>query len=134
MNARYYDPQLGMFLSPDTLVPDPTLLIDYNRYLYSRGNPLKYNDPTGHYSDEAIMQHLGCSDWACVEANFQEGGRYSGLWGWLDTLTIGEDGNIADTLLSLWWPVVTQSPGLGNCLPLTLCSCRSHGSGCLGKD
>lgn len=47
-NARYYDPDLGQFLSPDTIVPDPTTLFDYNRYMYSRGNPMKYTDPTGH--------------------------------------------------------------------------------------
>jgi RHS repeat-associated protein len=47
-NSRYYDPQLGQFLSPDSLVPDPTNPLDYHRYLYARGNPLKYNDPTGH--------------------------------------------------------------------------------------
>jgi pimeloyl-ACP methyl ester carboxylesterase len=39
---------LGQFISPDTLVPDPTNVMDYNRYAYARGNPLKYNDPTGH--------------------------------------------------------------------------------------
>ncbi len=47
-NARYYDPRLGQFLSPDTLVPDPSSFLSYNRYLYALGNPLKYNDPTGH--------------------------------------------------------------------------------------
>ena len=47
-NARYYDPDLGQFLSPDTLVPDPGNLFDYNRYLYTRGNPMRYTDPTGH--------------------------------------------------------------------------------------
>jgi len=47
-NARYYDPQIGQFISPDTIVPDPTLLIDYYRYLYARGNPVKFNDPSGH--------------------------------------------------------------------------------------
>ncbi len=47
-NARYYDPALGAFISPDTIVPDPTNLLDYNRYSYVRGNPLKYNDPSGH--------------------------------------------------------------------------------------
>ena len=47
-NARYYDPELGQFLSPDTLVPDPGTLFDYNRYMYTRGNPMRYNDPTGH--------------------------------------------------------------------------------------
>jgi RHS repeat-associated protein len=47
-NARYYDPALGTFISPDTLVPDPGLVFDYNRYMYVRGNPLKYRDPSGH--------------------------------------------------------------------------------------
>lgn len=47
-NARYYDPEVGQFISPDTLVPNPTVLVDYNRYMYARGNPLKYSDPSGH--------------------------------------------------------------------------------------
>ncbi len=41
-------PALGQFLSPDTLVPDAGLVLDYNRYMYVRGNPLKYTDPSGH--------------------------------------------------------------------------------------
>ena len=51
MNARYYDPLVGMFISPDTIVPDPGVLIDYNRFAYARANPLKYNDPTGHCAE-----------------------------------------------------------------------------------
>ena len=47
-NARYYDPALGAFISPDSLMPDASRVIDYNRFLYARGNPLKYSDPTGH--------------------------------------------------------------------------------------
>ena len=47
-NARYYDPALGTFISPDTIIPDPGRVIDYNRFLYVRGNPLKYTDPSGH--------------------------------------------------------------------------------------
>ena len=43
-----YDPAPGQFLSPDTLVPDAGLVLDYNRYMYVRGNPLKYTDPSGH--------------------------------------------------------------------------------------
>jgi RHS repeat-associated protein len=46
--ARYYDPQIGLFLSPDTLIPDPASIWDYNRLMYTRGNPLKFIDPTGH--------------------------------------------------------------------------------------
>jgi RHS repeat-associated protein len=46
--ARYYDPQIGLFLSADTLVPDPGVVFDYNRYMYARGNPMRLVDPTGH--------------------------------------------------------------------------------------
>ena len=47
-NARYYDPTLGTFISPDSLVPDAGMVVDYNRFLYARGNPLKYSDPSGY--------------------------------------------------------------------------------------
>ena len=46
--ARYYDPSLGQFISPDTIVPDPSSVLSYNRYLYTRGNPIVFSDPTGH--------------------------------------------------------------------------------------
>jgi RHS repeat-associated protein len=47
-NARYYDPELGRFIQPDTIVPsagDPQSL---NRYSYVKNNPLLYIDPSGH--------------------------------------------------------------------------------------
>ncbi|HNT78903.1 MAG TPA: RHS repeat-associated core domain-containing protein [Anaerolineae bacterium] len=47
-NARYYDPYLNRFLSPDTIVPDPTNPQSLNRYSYVLNNPLGYTDPTGH--------------------------------------------------------------------------------------
>lgn len=50
-NARYYDPQLGRFISPDTMVPDPTDPQDLNRYSYVKNNPLRYNDPSGHCAE-----------------------------------------------------------------------------------
>jgi hypothetical protein len=74
-------------------VPQPGLFVDYNRYLYSRGNPIKYIDPTGHFSDEVIMDNFGCDDWSCVESHFQKGGSHQGLWGWLDILRFAEDGD-----------------------------------------
>jgi RHS repeat-associated protein len=46
--ARYYDRTLGVFISPDSLIPDPTHYPAYHRYLYADGSPLQYNDPTGH--------------------------------------------------------------------------------------
>ena len=50
MGARYYDPALGRFISPDTIVPDPRNPQSLNRYSYVYNNPVKYSDPTGHYS------------------------------------------------------------------------------------
>jgi RHS repeat-associated protein len=45
-NARWYDPALGHFLSPDSIVPAAGNALDYHRYAYTRFNPLKYTDPT----------------------------------------------------------------------------------------
>jgi RHS repeat-associated protein len=47
--ARYYDPGIGRFISPDSIVPDPTNPQNFNRYSYCLNNPLKYTDPTGHW-------------------------------------------------------------------------------------
>jgi RHS repeat-associated protein len=48
MGVRRYDPQLGRFISPDTIIPDPQNPQSFNRYSYVRNNPVKYQDPTGH--------------------------------------------------------------------------------------
>jgi RHS repeat-associated protein len=47
--ARYYDPQIGRFISPDSIVPNPADPQSLNRYSYCLNNPLKYTDPTGHW-------------------------------------------------------------------------------------
>jgi hypothetical protein len=44
--------------SPDTLIPDPYNPLDWNRYLYARGNPLRYNDPSGHIPVDVILDLL----------------------------------------------------------------------------
>ncbi len=53
-NARYYDPVLGKFTSPDTIIPEPTDPQSYNRYSYCINNPINYTDPSGHYFQAAI--------------------------------------------------------------------------------
>ena len=62
-NARYYDPALGTFISPDSLVPNPARIVDYNRFLYARGNPLKYTDPSGHISEKPTGPPPGADKW-----------------------------------------------------------------------
>lgn len=48
--ARYYDPEIGRFITADTVVPSPFNPQSLNRYSYCDNNPLNYVDPTGHWS------------------------------------------------------------------------------------
>jgi RHS repeat-associated protein len=69
--ARYLDPVLGRFTSPDSIVPNPGNPLDWDRFSYVRNNPLRYVDPSGHepcfedgywiegaYSEEDHLQYL----------------------------------------------------------------------------
>lgn len=47
-NARYYDPVLGRFVQPDTIVPQPHNPQALKRYSYVLNNPLNLIDPSGH--------------------------------------------------------------------------------------
>ncbi len=47
LHARYYDPKLGRFLSPDTW--DPTVgNVGTNRYAYAMNDPINMSDPLGN--------------------------------------------------------------------------------------
>ena len=46
--ARLYDPVLGRFISPDSVVQAPGDPQTLNRYSYARNNPLIYVDPSGN--------------------------------------------------------------------------------------
>ncbi len=48
--ARFFDPQIGRFISADTFIQDPYDPQTLNRYAYARGNPLRYTDPSGHFA------------------------------------------------------------------------------------
>lgn len=47
-NARYYDADLGRFTSADTIIPQLGNPQDWDRYSYTRNNPINYIDPSGH--------------------------------------------------------------------------------------
>lgn len=72
MQARWYVPGVGRFLSADVLVPDPTNPQQFNRYSYVLNNALRYSDPTGHvcYDHTAGPELLG----TCVN---EDGSTYS---------------------------------------------------------
>jgi RHS repeat-associated protein len=48
LNGRMYDPQLGVFTSPDPVNEAPTDSQLYDPYSYSRNNPLRFTDPSGY--------------------------------------------------------------------------------------
>jgi RHS repeat-associated protein len=54
-NARYYDPHLGRFIQPDSLVPDPLNPRAWNRFSYCGNNPTSYVDPGGHIAWVPIL-------------------------------------------------------------------------------
>ncbi|KQU79355.1 hypothetical protein ASD00_36535 [Ensifer sp. Root31] len=58
LNARYYDPTFGRFISPDDW--DPTKAgVGTNRYAYAGNDPINNSDPNGHQS----MSHNGGPPW-----------------------------------------------------------------------
>ena len=73
LHARYYDPSLGIFLSPDRLHPTKPA-VGSNRYAYSFGNPANGTDRSG--------QEMRC---AITTAEEIQGGQtyevyYNDLW------------------------------------------------------
>ncbi len=61
-NARWYDPSLGRFNQPDTIIPEQSQGVQaWDRYAYTNNNPVKYTDSTGHLIDPitAVLILLG---------------------------------------------------------------------------
>jgi len=51
MGARWYDQQLGRWISPDTIIPQLGNPQSLSRYSYALNDPVRYNDPTGHAAE-----------------------------------------------------------------------------------
>jgi RHS repeat-associated protein len=47
MQQRYYDPQVGRFLSVDPVTANSTNGSNFNRYWYANNNPYRFTDPDG---------------------------------------------------------------------------------------
>jgi RHS repeat-associated protein len=51
--ARFYDSGAGRFVSADIVIPQQTQGTQaWDRYAYTNNNPVRYNDPTGHWMTE----------------------------------------------------------------------------------
>jgi len=79
--ARYYDPTIRRFITPDTIVQsqyDPQSL---NRYAYCRNNPLIYKDPSGHFFWFAVgaMAMYNAFENSDKIHNFGDFAKYAGI-------------------------------------------------------
>jgi RHS repeat-associated protein len=81
--ARYYDPLIGRFVSADSVVPGAGNPQALNRYSYTYNNPLRYVDPSGHWTDDQLKSALG-DDW--YDAYYGKGGVLEGRKEFLDFL------------------------------------------------
>ena len=59
MNARYYDPGVGAFLTADTYLGDVGDPMSLDRYVYVASNPGRFVDPSGHFNGEFQLSPPG---------------------------------------------------------------------------
>ncbi|HWA90304.1 MAG TPA: FG-GAP-like repeat-containing protein [Rhizomicrobium sp.] len=79
LNARLYDPTIGRFLSPDSIVPDPTDAQSYNRYSYVDNRPLSFTDPTGHDPSWFDANPPGNDHWTGNGGQYTDEGSNPGM-------------------------------------------------------
>jgi RHS repeat-associated protein len=89
-NARWYDPALGRFAQADSIVPGGVQGLD--RYAAMNNNPVRYIDPSGHFSRDEIIDFFGVDNWSQVLVIF-DNGRLKDRWGWLIILLKAEIGD-----------------------------------------
>jgi RHS repeat-associated protein len=64
LRARYYDPEVGRFISADPLHSMPGW--QANRYNYAAGNPIFYTDPLGLYAVAPGVVLIGPAGWVVI--------------------------------------------------------------------
>ena len=59
LRNRYYDPEIGRFISPDPVFGDVTNPQALNPYVYANNNPINFRDPLGLKSATAVIYPPG---------------------------------------------------------------------------
>ncbi|SHL12484.1 RHS repeat-associated core domain-containing protein [Desulfatibacillum alkenivorans DSM 16219] len=70
-DARHYDPAIGRFISPDSLIPNAYDPQQLNPYAYCSNNPLRYVDPTGHAVVDVTGAMIGVRTTGNIVGNHQ---------------------------------------------------------------
>jgi RHS repeat-associated protein len=131
LNARYYDPALGRFPSPDDY--DPTLAgVGTNRYAYAGNDPVNKSDPNGHASGWGDVFHdiFGTNNVATVKDAAKEYAKneaqkagnvaFEGMkattplgsyYDAKDAIEAAKRGKVKDAAASGFWAIVGVLPG-----------------------
>lgn len=124
LNSRYYDPETGRFISPDSLdYLDPETLGGINLYSYCNNNPVMFADPSGHLVITiGLLMAIGFGVGAVIGAGASVGGQYLAngcswenfSWGQfaLDTVLGGVSGLLSMSPLGLG-AMIAANAGLG---------------------
>ncbi len=59
LRARWYDPRIGAFLSPDPDAADLRVPLGLNPYLYAQADPVNRSDPSGRFSMGELNAVMG---------------------------------------------------------------------------
>lgn len=65
MQARYYDPNVGRFLSVDPIGAGARDGFSFNRYAYASNSPASLRDPTGLYASNMTASEINCEVYHC---------------------------------------------------------------------
>jgi len=57
LNARYYDPEDGRFLTEDTYRGEENDPDTWHLYAYCNNDPVNYKDPSGHIKGTTLAKH-----------------------------------------------------------------------------
>jgi RHS repeat-associated protein len=79
MKGRVFDPRLGMFLSPDPMVEDVLDPQTFNRFAYTRSNPMNLVDPNGLRSRGWTNRSLGYSKYPSIRGPWNAGQGFVGV-------------------------------------------------------
>ena len=83
LNARYYDPNVGRFLSPDAILITDRDVQGYNLYQYCYNNPIIYNDSDGYMPNKNTIPPQS-SGYKPGKQGPTPGKTSNGVWGWAD--------------------------------------------------
>ena len=99
--ARYYRQTWGRFATIDPLAGDPSDPQSFDRYIYSRNNPLRFVDPSG-------MKYIA-EDYDGQLYEFDTEGLFN-EWCYLGSYDCAPDGTIYDAGRGRWgaWKTIRQ--------------------------